>query len=78
MHRLCYDSSALWNCEENNQFNATLVSISGMEGNITWTHVDSAPIPTSTEEFHLIIGLTGEGQQLFRPKALYALYHTLN
>lgn len=49
-----------------------------MEGNSTWTDVDSAPIPTWAEEFHLITGLTGEVHQHFRPKVLYALYQTLN
>ncbi len=78
MHGLCYNLSALWNCNEKNQFIATLASISGVEGNGTWTDVDSDPIPILAEEFHLMTGLTAEGHQLFRATALYTLYHTLN
>lgn len=69
MHRLCYNWSALWNCNEKNQFIATPVSISGVEGSATWTDTDGAPIPISAEEFHLMTGLTGEGHLLFRPTA---------
>lgn len=74
MHRLWYNWSALWNCNEKNQFIATPVSISGVEGNDTWTDMDSAPFPIWAEEFHLMTDLSGEGQQLFRP-TLFALYH---
>lgn len=78
MYKLCCNWSALWNCNEKNQFIATLVSISGAEGNGTWTDVDSAPIPILAQEFHLMTSLSGEGHQLFRTTALYTLYHTLN
>lgn len=61
MRRLCHDASAFWNCNGKHQFIATLVSISRMEGNSTWTDVDSASIPILAEEFYLITGLTGEG-----------------
>lgn len=78
MHSLCYNWSALCKCNEKNLFIATLVSISGVERNGTWTDVDRVPIPILAEEFHPIAGVAGEGHQLFRPAALYALYHTLN
>lgn len=75
---MCYDGSALWNCNEKNQFIATLFSISGVGVNSTHTDVDGVPLLILAEEFHLITGVTGEGHLLFRPTALYALYHTLN
>lgn len=52
-HRLCHILSALEKCNEKHQFMANLISISRIEGNSTWTDVDSVPIPILTEEFLL-------------------------